>query len=131
MIKELRKRRRAGLSFRKLGREFGISYETARKYARDIKIERPKKELHKCEVCGMEFWAYKTLKKKTCSLKCAGISRGTPVAVLNNDGKIMKAFNSIAEASKEMGLSREVIGFASDENDKRYKTAGGYSWVRL
>ena len=131
MIEQLRERRRAGLSFRKLGREFDISYETARKYAGDIKVERPKEELHKCEVCGMEFWAYKVVNKKTCSNSCAGISRGTPVAVLNNDGKVMKAFNSITEASKEMGLSREVIGFASDEENMIYKTAGGYVFKRI
>jgi hypothetical protein len=131
MIEQIREKRKAGASFRALGREFGISHETARKHAGDIKIERPEKELQKCEICGAKFWAYKSQKRKTCSYKCAGIIKGRPVAVLNNDGKVMKAFNSITEASRYTGIDKKLIGGASDEKDKRHKTAGGYKWIRL
>jgi hypothetical protein len=131
MIEQIRKRRRAGLSFRELGREFGISHETARKHAGDIEVKRPEKELHECEVCGNEFWAYKSERRRACSYKCAGILRGCPVAVLNSEGQVMRAFNSITEASEETGISKISIGLASDEKDKRYKKAGGYKWIRL
>ncbi len=133
MIEQLREKRRQGLSFRKLGKMFGVSHETARKIAGDIKTERmeAKNELRTCKICGAEFWAYDKTKQSLCSGKCSGISRGCPVAVLNSDGRVMRAFNSVAEASREMGLNRDVIGFASNEEDKRHKTAGGYKWIRL
>ena len=67
--------------------------------------------------------------KKTLHLPYASehtaLMQGKLVIQLLSDGKIVKLFKSVADASKETGIDRKCI---RDAANGKQKTAGGYYW---
>ena len=67
--------------------------------------------------------------KKTLHLSYASehtaLMQGKLVIQLLSDGKIVKLFKSVADASKETGIDRKCI---RDAANGKQKTAGGYYW---
>lgn len=52
---------------------------------------------------------------------------GKPIKQFERDDVFVKKWNSISEASKELGINRKSI-MQCCNHEKRHKTAGGYKW---
>lgn len=55
-------------------------------------------------------------------------NKARPVAMMDKDGNILKTFDSIIQAERELGIHHSNI---SDCCLGRYKTSGGYKWKYL
>ncbi len=55
------------------------------------------------------------------------VTKGKPVYQLSLDGKTIRGYISLAQASRETGILRENISKCCN-NIKGWKTAGGYKW---
>ena len=57
-----------------------------------------------------------------------GIKNRKPIAQFTKDGKFIKKYISIIEASRQTGINNRNISNCLSPNQKRSKSAGGYVW---
>lgn len=68
--------------------------------------------------------------KRNHGIKCAyntNVDKRVKVSQLNKNGRLIKTFLSVTEASIKTGIDRSSI---SNAMHKRFRFAGGYSWVK-
>lgn len=83
-----------------------------------------------CVICGREFYPHPTNRKngKLCSIECKQKLYGRPIAQFTLKDELIKIWDSVREASKEMGVSHSNI-IACCRG--RQSTCKGYIWRYL
>lgn len=81
-----------------------------------------------CVVCGKEFYPHPTNRKsgKLCSITCKrNYYKHRPILQLNIEGELVKRWDSVREAERELNLSHGGINACC--NGKQ-KSSHGYKW---
>jgi endogenous inhibitor of DNA gyrase (YacG/DUF329 family) len=131
---EARRLRMLGLTLEETGEILGISKQRVYQMVGDIKVVRDNKEEVVCFTCGKKSLKSKKRykgEKVFCSADCRAVGLRKKVVKISKEGMVLKIYDSIGDAAKDVGCSHTQVGKASNPNVQSYKTAGGYIWRRI